>query len=497
MPDNDDIWRRRFWILLAVATAVRMILASIIPISGDEAYYWDCAMHPDWTYFDQPPIAIWLIIPFRALLGDVFLAVRMPAILASLGIGLVLPGLTRRLGGTMKHAFFAYLWMCTMPFFILGSFYESTDIMMSAFYLATTWAAVAIAQGDRRAWWGFGVAIGLGFMSKFPIVVVLPCLIPALLQKDVRAHLKTPTPWLAALVSFTLTLPVWTWGALHDWDNLKFQLQGRHEVAGLTAKYIGEFIGANLLLAGPFLMVAVAIAWWRTWKKRDAGWNVALVAAAMPFAFFGFIALRERVGGHWAAPGLLVAIVLFTLTGGESPRRKLAWASGLFGGVLSVAAIIIVLFPDQIMDNEWHYPGRPERISTRRLADIVGNRELAAHVSAIRRPDELVASESYSTVHLTRFYAKGDFLMTVAKIGRGQHGLASLYWHPASELRGRDFLVVTKPIWDRSYLDPYFERVDELPSFDIERGGEVVRSWRIYRCTNLVDPVPTFSRLDH
>jgi 4-amino-4-deoxy-L-arabinose transferase-like glycosyltransferase len=497
MPDNDDgLWRRRYWILLAVATAARMILASIIPISGDEAYYWDCSKHPDWTYFDQPPIAIWLIIPFRLLLGDVYLAVRMPAILASLGIGLVLPCLTKRLGGTTKHAFFAYLWMSAMPFFILGSFYESTDIMMAAFYLATTWAAVAIAQGEKKGWWGFGVAIGLGFMSKFPIVVVLPALIPALLVKEARAHLKTATPWLAAIASFCLTLPIWIWGATHDWANLSFQLEERHEVAGLTAKYLGEFIGANLLLAGPALLVAVAIAWWKAWRRKDPAWNVALVAAAMPFVFFGFISLRERVGAHWAAPGLLLGVLIFTLAIADRPRKKLAWASGIYGGVLSLLVILIVLFPDPIMDNEWTYPGRPERISTKALGKIVGNKELADHVSAIRHPDEIVTSESYSTVHLTRFHSKGAFPMSVALIGDGQHGLASLYWYPASALVGRNALVVTKPRFDASHLEPYFESVEELAPFEVLRGGEVVRTFRIFRGRNLRDPLGTFTRVD-
>jgi 4-amino-4-deoxy-L-arabinose transferase-like glycosyltransferase len=496
MPDTTNTnWSRHFWILLAVATAIRMALAAVIPISGDEAYYWDCSKHLDWTYFDQPPIAIWIIVPFRILFGDVFLAVRMPAILASLGIGLCLPGLTRRLGGSMKDAFFAYLWMSAMPFFILGSFYESTDIMMAAFYLATTWAAVTIAQGETRGWWGFGLAIGLGFLSKFPVVVVLPALIPALAQKDVRAHLKSATPWLAALMAFGLTLPVWIWGARNNWDNVRFQVEGRHEIAGLTAKFVGEFLGANLLLAGPALFIAVAIAWWRGWKKKDPAWKVALVAAAMPLIFFGLFSLRQRVGGHWAAPGLLVAIVLFALMSGNRPRKKLAWASGLYGGGLSVLVVLIVLLPDSIMDREWTYPGRPERISTKKLAQIVGNRELATHLAAIRRPDELVGSESYSTVHLTRFYTRGEFPMTVIRIADGEHGLASLYWYPASEFAGRDMLVVTKPRYDRSYLEPLFDSVEELPPLEIERGGEVVRSFRIYRGRGIRGPLDVFSRV--
>ena len=87
--------RRTFWIVLAVATAFRILLAAVVPLSGDEAYYWSCSRHVDWSYFDQPPLVIWFMSPFRLLLGETSLAVRMPAILASLGIW-ALPAAARR-----------------------------------------------------------------------------------------------------------------------------------------------------------------------------------------------------------------------------------------------------------------------------------------------------------------------------------------------------------------------------------------------------------------
>ena len=117
----DDLRERRlFYATLATFTLFRMIVAALAPLSGDEAYYWSCSRNLDWSYFDQPPVVIWLMIPFRGLLGESALAVRMPAILASLAIGLVLPPLVKRLGGGFREALTSYLWMSAMPFFIIG-----------------------------------------------------------------------------------------------------------------------------------------------------------------------------------------------------------------------------------------------------------------------------------------------------------------------------------------------------------------------------------------
>ena len=167
-----DPWSRRLGALVAALTILRAILASILPLSGDEAYYWDCSRHLDWTYFDQPPLVIWAMIPFRAVLGETSLAVRAPALVSSALLAAFLPPLMQRLGGTTRHAFHAYLLMHAMPVFLFGGFYASTDNVMITAFVGATWAAVAISQGERRAWWGFGLACGLGFLGKFPVVLV-------------------------------------------------------------------------------------------------------------------------------------------------------------------------------------------------------------------------------------------------------------------------------------------------------------------------------------
>ncbi|RMF77539.1 MAG: hypothetical protein D6739_12655, partial [Nitrospirae bacterium] len=147
---------RRYLALLLLLAALHALLAAALPVSGDEAYYWDCSRHPDWSYFDQPGLVIWTMIPARAVLGETRLAVRTPAILASFLLGLFLLGLVRRLGGGPREAAWAYLVLHAMPLVFLGSFYASTDIAMTAAYVAAAWAAAALAQGERRAWWGFG-----------------------------------------------------------------------------------------------------------------------------------------------------------------------------------------------------------------------------------------------------------------------------------------------------------------------------------------------------
>ena len=103
--------------------------------------------------------------------------------------------------GGYREAAVAYGLLHGMPLFFIGSFYASTDIVLTAAWVGATWAAVALAQGIGGVGGAFGVAVGLGFLAKFPVVLVALALAPALARPEVRRDLRTPTPYLAALLS--------------------------------------------------------------------------------------------------------------------------------------------------------------------------------------------------------------------------------------------------------------------------------------------------------
>lgn len=491
---NTD--RKLFLLVLLGTTVLHATLAVWAPPSGDEAYYWDCSRHPDWSYFDQPPLVIWAMIPFRALLGETTLAIRMPAILASLVIALALVPLIRRLGGSLRDAGVAYLILHGAPLVFLGSSYASTDVAMIAFYTLATVAAMAVADGDRRGWWGFGLAIGLGFLAKFPMVLALAVIGAAVIWGEGKRHLKTATPYLAALLAVACTAPVWIWAAQNNWDNITFQLEGRHHSTGFTLKYLGEYVGANLVLLSLPLFIALIVAWRRALKNTDPAWRVAVVSAVTPFAFFGLLALRSRMSPHWGAPGLVAATALLVMLNFRG-KRSLTIAGVIFGGLIVALVVGIVAAPEKLLEIQWTYSGRPGRVSTSAAADMIGNHEITDAIAARLAPGELVCSSSYTITHLTGFLSAGELPTRLANVNRGLHGLASLYWHHPDDLRGRDFLFVAhdKKGDMHARLEPLFASVTEQPPIEIQRQGRLIRSLRVLRCRDLREPVPAFSRL--
>lgn len=485
--------KKLFWWSVAGWSLVHIVLAASIQVSGDEAYYWDCARHLDWAYYDQPGLMIWPIAFFRLIFGDVPLAVRAPALLASFLVAPLTLGLIRRLGGGYFQAAGAYALFHVMPLFFLGSVYESTDIGLAAAFVGATWAAVAVAQGDRRGWWGFGLAVGLGFLAKFSIVMVLPIILVALLAREARNDLGTMTPWLAALMSLTLTGPVWIWAFLHDGDNILFQGVRRTEGQELTFKYLGEFLGASFGLATPFLAIAIVMALWRFADRRRVDRWVVMAAVAMPFVFFGLVSLKNRVGGHWGGPGLLIGAVVLSLVVFKD-RHLLIGMGAVFGFVVSAGVIAIVLAPEALMDVEWSYGGRPKRFNTRELARLVGTERMAADIDDRRVPGEVLLFTSYTDTHLFRFVSKGRLETRLASLARGKHGLASLYWYEPGDLIGRDALFVTPKGRLARLLPTFCTEVEALEPVEFRRGDEVIRRLLLFRCRSITRDQGTFAR---
>ncbi len=493
--------RSRYRRLTLILLLVHAVLAATLVVSGDEAYYWDASRQAELSYFDQPGMVIWVLAAGRMLLGSSALAVRLPALLAFLGFAMLLPALVRRLGGSPRQAGHALLLTHAMPIVLLGFSYTSTDVAMTVAYVAVVLGSVTIAQGDRKGWWIVGLASGLGFLAKYPIVVALATVPTALSVKAARDDLKTPIPWLAATLSAVLTLPVWLWERQHDFAGLRFQLSGRQEEPGWHLRYLLEFFGGSLALASPILAVALI---WALLRRRhrpdDVAWRVALTGALAPFLFFGLVSLRSQVAPHWSAPGLLLLVIVATLCVDLRSRwLKVGVGVGLTMSVLTLSVAAFPTWPPSLgiaaADADGPSP----------LIRIVGQRDVVAELESRQSewiledgdPTLLVASDSYSWTHTASLLSAGRLETRLAFLsgGPGSHGLASLYWHTPQSFVGRDVLVFSQRKSLGAKLEPICTTVEPLEPYRWNGGILGTLEVWMWRCGDLHSPAGVFSRL--
>ena len=444
--------------LLLLVTVGLAIPAALFPLSGDEAYYWDCGWHLDWSYFDQPPLVLWMARAFTQLFGHSALAVRMPALLFTFLSGLLLSSWVREEGMAI------FLLLRLTPLFFFGSFYLSTDAALGFFYLLATFLFFKIRErSSLLLWLAMGACLGLGFLSKFPIVLaaVLFLFIP---WKRIRlAHV------LACVgTAFLFTAPVWIYAVRHDWINIIFQLFSRHHTDHAPLKNLLEFWGPQFLLIGPALF---PMGLWKAWRARRD--DVLLWGSGLaPLLFFGLLAFKAPMAPHWAAPGMQSWAVL---TRGFWTRKALRWAF-IPAGALTVLLLIVLSFPRLLI------PLAPDT-----AADFYGLDRLAQTVAGELRPGEVAACPAYSLIACVNFALKKPGLVRMANVDGGRHGLAYLYWQEHEEFKGKDLLFFTDKEKCMDEMRYRVKSVDTIIRLPVFVRGKIMRTFYLAHLKGLKD----------
>jgi 4-amino-4-deoxy-L-arabinose transferase-like glycosyltransferase len=82
--------------VFALTLAAKLALAAWLPITGDEAFFYQWGVSPDWGYSDHPPMVGWLLWLLRHL-GDSPFALRLATVLLTSVVALAVVDLVRRL----------------------------------------------------------------------------------------------------------------------------------------------------------------------------------------------------------------------------------------------------------------------------------------------------------------------------------------------------------------------------------------------------------------
>src|SRR6185437_3359855 len=106
-----------------------------------------------------------------------------------------------------------------------------------------------------------------------------------------------------------LFTPNLLWNAAHSWMTFAYQF-GRMSGDHFTLRFLFEFLGAQLLLATPFLFVLAALS--MAFSSRDRGSATFLLSALVfPSAVYFLVhSLHDRVQGNWPCflyPALAIA----------------------------------------------------------------------------------------------------------------------------------------------------------------------------------------------
>ena len=295
---------------LFLATALLLLRVAFFAkpdLFPEEAYYWNYAAHLDIGYLDHPPMVAWLIHLGTALFGDGEFGVRIPLVLCSLVTAFFVFRLAALLFDA-RAAQIALLLAQVLPFFFLTGFMMTPDAPLTACWAgALYFLALALLREKASAWFGLGVCLGLGMLSKYTIALLGPATLLFLaLDARSRRWFRHPAPYAAVALSIAIFSPVIIWNARHQWASFAFQSADR--VAEARRFSTHELLLAILALLTPVVILRV----WKTLRGapgEDARRRLfARIYTLVPLSVFLLFSFTHRVKLNWTGPLWLAVI---------------------------------------------------------------------------------------------------------------------------------------------------------------------------------------------
>jgi 4-amino-4-deoxy-L-arabinose transferase-like glycosyltransferase len=345
--DIEGSSRKTLLWALAALTLFRLVVAALIPLTEDEAYYRLWAMRPQLGYYDHPPMIAWWIALGRMIAGDDALGVRLLPVLGGTAVTILLWDTARLAGASERIAARAAVWLNATLLIGFGVILAVPDVPSTLFWTATLWALLKARGTGKPVWWlAAGVTAGLATLSKYSALFLAPGVFLWLaFSPEGRAELRRPWPWLTGLIAAALFgLNVW-WNADHHWESFIKQF-GRAAPGAVKFGWLGELLVGQFILINPLIG---AFAWKPFDPRRAKAWGADVtlfVATVIPFAAYLVLhSLHARVQAHWPAP-LYPALALLGAIGVEQETAPvgsvLAWLKRI-AIQIGIALLIIVL----------------------------------------------------------------------------------------------------------------------------------------------------------
>ncbi len=484
-----------WWLLALMVFHLWFIASGRWPLAPDEAHYWEWSRHPDWSYYSKGPMVAILIGLSTRLGGHTEFWVRLPAVLLGVALAGIAYVLTRRIFQSERAGFLSIVFLSLMPLYVAGSFLMTIDPpFVFCWGLAGFFLHRAARRRGEAAWYGAGIAFGFGLLSKYTMLMLLPCGCLWLLSSPrLRPWLRRREPYEAAVLGLLIFSPVIVWNARNGW------LSGRHVLvqAGggggreTTASLLGglEFLGAQLGLVSPllFILMVLGVAWaWEEGRRQGRDDLLLLACLSAPvFLFFQAWSFAAKVQGNWAAHAYFTAAVAAAGWCESWPRwgewrattRRL---NGLLLASIILPALLlpVAFFPDLLGVIGTRVPAAADLVSKR----LRGWPELGTAVGEVMRsaptPPFLV-SDRYQIASELAFYVEGNPRVFNANLGRrmNQYDL----WGGWEELKGRNGLFVTYGAEEApAELRAAFRSVERVRVLPIVHRGQHLRDFAMF-----------------
>jgi hypothetical protein len=423
--------------------AMNIIQAAATELLDDEAYYWVYSLFPDWGYFDHPPMVALFIKAGSALVpGE--LGVRALIVLINITTLYIIQQLVER-----KNDLLFYGIVLSVAIAQIGGIIAAPDLPV-LFFTALFFLAYKRFAENMNALNTvlLGVVSACMLYSKYHGVLII---IFTLISNP--KLFKRYQVWLAGLITLTLFMPHLYWQYTHNFPSVEYHLFERN-ASSYRFGYTAEYIGGQILLAGP--IIGWLLLWTATRYRPTSDSERALkFTFAGLYLFFLVSTLKGRVEANWTMQAIIPLLVLSHQYLFGRPKLQ-KW---VYNTVPVTLVLVLALRVYIVMD--------VDGVSWLKGDEFHQNKVWAAQLKDQSKGLPLVAINSYQKASKYWFYADVPaYSHNTPEYRRNNYN----FWPISDSLLGRTVYVIGD--YDSVYLNEKIRAVE----FE-NNGGRIVDSF--------------------
>ncbi|VBB05933.1 dolichyl-phosphate-mannose-protein mannosyltransferase [Lucifera butyrica] len=485
--------------IIGISAAIRLVLAGSIGLGVDESYVAAVARVFSLSYFDHPPLHLWIVwLTSHLAKSESALILRLPFVLLFAGTTWLMYRLGAKLFGQWTGVYAALILNVSAVFGLSTGSWILPDGPLLFFLLATALTMTDLfffsTAGQTRRWILSGIFLGFSLLSKYHgVFLVLGTFLFLMTSSRHRFWLRRPDPYLALLTALLIFSPVIVWNQQHHWISFFFQ-GGRAAATGFQPEKMLINVAGQAVWLLPWIWGPLV---WVLGKNILAGpgrasenllqsrcWFLCCLAVG-PVAIFTIATMWGAQGlFHWQAPGYLFAVPLLGRAVTERIHyRAVRW---WLQGSVAIFLVIILLLGSHTatgwmrdLEPDWFRSGDPtvEALDWKQLPDYL------ARTGLLTAENTFVVAGNWIDAGKIDYILGGK--LPVLCLSREPHHFAFL--HAQADFKGKRALIIGRKQAAEKIVTgyrPYFQHIQPLGTVKILRGGRPEIELVLYQAQN-------------
>lgn len=430
-----------FYLIIAILVA-KLLLAYLIPVTADEAYFWVWGQFPDINYYDHPPVTGWIVWLF-SMLGDHIFYSRLFSIISGLIITLCIYRMVNNSFGAPEKAKLICLAFVLSPLHLLFVLITTDTPVFLLVFLSGLAFYHSLHRRNLMTMILAGALCGGAILSKYFAGLLAVAFLATLLYRRDKKIVMQMVCLLAGALPFILFHLYGNYQTC--WTNVMFNIYNRNQSVSWKISGLLMFLVYQIYLATPWTLYYLAKNTRRIAKGLHEKNNVFALLFIVPMVIFAIVSFHDT-GLHWTL-GFYPFIFLLMVHLPRPQIKRIVTLSLIFT-VCHATIIFGVLAwqPLHILKNHQYYND---------LVMAYHGPELYKSIKARYGNDTVLATNGYYTSSAMTYHSGAYFIIFLddSKHGRYDDKLTDF-----RKLDGKNILSLHTLPTDHRY-DPYFEKV--------------------------------------